>query len=660
MKSRAPKISSWFAAVGALLATGHATAQQAAPLVPGSNGDGMDTHLFRPAVDSKGFIAVDGTGIMGAGDTSFGFVLDYGRHLLRVPGSRVAVPGEGVPSAGTPALVPQSYQATVGLSVGVANIGTVGVSLPLTLMSGSAARDLGPNGALYDADQLDSQKLSTAVLNGKLRLLKVEKGLGLAVIGQVGIPVGNSPRDMAADPGVWYWPRLAIESGFGEHRWFKVGANVGYRGHTGKNPLFQQDSAGRDQLAAGTLRYGNLGTFGLGLSVRALPSLDLVGETYGTYLFDGVSDSRQKLSQEYLGGIKLFIEQNSFMTLAAGSRAYSTGFEAADVRMVLGFVFEPSIGDRDGDGIPDDEDQCADAKEDFDKFEDSDGCPDLDNDHDGILDADDQCPTVAEDLDGDADTDGCPEGRDKDTDGDGIIDAKDKCPKQPEDVDGFQDTDGCPDLDNDGDGIPDRRDQCPNDPEDKDGYADTDGCPDIDNDNDRVPDALDKCPSEPETYNGFQDEDGCPEKNAVIVEENQIVALDQIQFQTGSAKIRPESLAIVDSVAQALQEHPEFELLEVGGHADERGSDAANLKLTQARAKAVADALVAKGISPGRLISQGYGEYCPLDPRSTQEAFDKNRRVEFKVVRVNGSEAQGADRGCPRALSAGVKPATAK
>jgi len=98
--------------------------------------------------------------------------------------------------------------------------------------------------------------------------------------------------------------------------------------------------------------------------------------------------------------------------------------------------------DSDGDGIPDDVDQCPDIPEDKDGFQDEDGCPDYDNDNDGIYDAQDMCPNA------------------------------------PEDYDGFQDQDGCPDLDNDGDGIPDKLDKCPNTPEDIDGYQDDDGCPD--------------------------------------------------------------------------------------------------------------------------------------------------------------------------------------
>ena len=98
--------------------------------------------------------------------------------------------------------------------------------------------------------------------------------------------------------------------------------------------------------------------------------------------------------------------------------------------------------DADQDGIIDDQDVCPDLQEDYDSYEDFDGCPDLDNDGDGIEDLDDGCPDEAEDLDGFEDQDGCP---DPDNDGDGIADADDRCPDEPEVMNGFEDQDGCPD-----------------------------------------------------------------------------------------------------------------------------------------------------------------------------------------------------------------------
>jgi OmpA-OmpF porin, OOP family len=78
---------------------------------------------------------------------------------------------------------------------------------------------------------------------------------------------------------------------------------------------------------------------------------------------------------------------------------------AAELRLAQG----PRPADRDGDGIPDAQDACADRPEDIDGFEDSDGCPDIDNDLDRVLDIADKCPNVSETYNGFEDDDGCPD-----------------------------------------------------------------------------------------------------------------------------------------------------------------------------------------------------------------------------------------------------------
>ncbi len=638
---------------------------------------GMDTHLFRPAIDSKGFFSVNGTDIIGANDISFGMVLDWGRNILRtsdpdIPTNSMGEECEEVPceegmdlnranndGVGVNALVRDSFQGTFHANYGLLNRAVVGISVPVILMSGDNAYNLRAiDGAPYDSEQLSAQKISGISPHIKVRLTRVDQTIGVAAILQGGVTFGGAERDLGGEPGFWYWPQLVLENHFGFSRRLKVGLNVGYRGHTGENASFGIAPWDSDDtvLQEGELEYGNLLTLGFGLSYRVFDDMDLVGETYATQLLGTDSDSRQTFSQEYLGGIKLFVERNSYLMMGAGSRAYSTGFEAADLRVVLGFIFEPSIGDRDGDGYKDDEDECPDEPEDFDGFEDEEGCPDPDNDNDGILDVDDRCPNIPEDFDGDEDKDGCPEGdKEEDRDGDGIPDSRDKCPDDPEDKDGFEDSDGCPDPDNDKDGILDVDDQCPDDPEDKDGFEDDDGCPEPDNDRDQIPDVEDNCPMEPETYNGHEDEDGCPDKGRVIIEGSDIVILDKIQFATASTQILPESIPIVDAVAATLKGHPEFLKVEVAGHADERASDAYNLNLTKGRARSVVQALVQRGIAANRLVSQGYGEYCPIDKASNPAAWEKNRRVEFKVVKTDEG-LTGVERGCEAARAAGVTP----
>ena len=121
---------------------------------------------------------------------------------------------------------------------------------------------------------------------------------------------------------------------------------------------------------------------------------------------------------------------------------------------------------------------------------------------------------------------------------------------------------------------------------------------------------VDKCPNEPETFNGFEDEDGCPDKGKVIIQDNNIIILDKIKFKTGSAEILPESDPILDAVATTIEHHPEFVLMEIAGHADERATDKYNLSLTQRRVDSVKAAILKRGVPASKVRSKGYGEYC--------------------------------------------------
>lgn len=246
-----------------------------------------------------------------------------------------------------------------------------------------------------------------------------------------------------------------------------------------------------------------------------------------------------------------------------------------------------------------------------------------DADGDGVLDPDDACPSDPEDFDGYQDEDGCPE--DQDTDGDGIPDSADACVVEREDVDGYQDDDGCPEPDNDLDGIVDGADRCPNEPEDFDGFQDADGCPELDNDGDGIPDTSDRCPNEP----GPADEQGCPRVyRDVEVTSTGIVIHQTIFFELDRAVIRPVSFPILDTVAQVMRDFPDVRV-EVQGHTDSQGRDDYNLRLSQERAEAVRQYLEGRGIDGARMTARGYGETLPIDSNRTAPGRARNRRVEF-------------------------------
>jgi len=330
--------------------------------------------------------------------------------------------------------------------------------------------------------------------------------------------------------------------------------------------------------------------------------------------------------------------------------------------------------DVDADGIADEDDTCPTVPEDPDGWQDDDGCPELDNDDDGFLDPDDTCPDRPETVNGYKDDDGCPDDG-TDTDGDGIIDAEDSCPTDAEDMDGWQDLDGCPEADNDrdgylddedacpdraevfndwrdedgcpdsiddgdGDGVLDEVDRCPDEPEDIDDWEDSDGCPDPDNDRDGILDVDDACPIKPETDNGYLDEDGCPDvaPQRVKVERTRIVIEESIFFDVDKATIKPESFDLLDEIADTLDAHPELLKIRIEGHTDSDGDALYNLKLSQARAESVVDALVGRGVDEDRLEPVGFGEAQPLASNADAAGKARNRRVEFHIEVREGED----------------------
>ncbi len=113
---------------------------------------------------------------------------------------------------------------------------------------------------------------------------------------------------------------------------------------------------------------------------------------------------------------------------------------------------------------------------------------------------------------------------------------------------------------------------------------------------------------------------------------NELVGADPIQFDSGSATIRPESLATLDELAAQLADSAEG-TVEVQGHTDSAGNAASNQTLSQARAEAVVDYLASQGVDAGRLTATGFGSSRPVvTPENTDADRQANRRVEFVVT----------------------------
>ncbi|HKL48309.1 MAG TPA: peptidoglycan-associated lipoprotein Pal [Desulfuromonadales bacterium] len=106
------------------------------------------------------------------------------------------------------------------------------------------------------------------------------------------------------------------------------------------------------------------------------------------------------------------------------------------------------------------------------------------------------------------------------------------------------------------------------------------------------------------------------------------LSLKRIHFDFDRYTLSTEARQKLENNAKFLRANPQAEV-QIQGHTDERGSDSYNLALGEKRARAAHDYLVSLGISPARLSIISYGEERPMVPESNEEAWARNRRVEF-------------------------------
>ncbi len=107
--------------------------------------------------------------------------------------------------------------------------------------------------------------------------------------------------------------------------------------------------------------------------------------------------------------------------------------------------------------------------------------------------------------------------------------------------------------------------------------------------------------------------------------------LEDCNFETGKAELRPESYAVLDELVAYLVRKEE-ERIELGGHTDNVGTAKSNLILSEARANTVRAYLIMKGIDPTRVTAKGYGFSVPVADNRSAEGRAQNRRTEVKVL----------------------------
>lgn len=132
-----------------------------------------------------------------------------------------------------------------------------------------------------------------------------------------------------------------------------------------------------------------------------------------------------------------------------------------------------------------------------------------------------------------------------------------------------------------------------------------------------------KIPGEPGLYSG---------ELTIKFELPARITLEDVLFETGSAKLNPSSYKSLDELADFMKRKTGM-YIEVAGHTDNVGSESSNVTLSQKRAESVRNYLIGKGILPTRLTAKGYGQTEPVADNESEDGRKQNRRTEIRVIR---------------------------
>ena len=421
----------------------------------------LDARSFRPPTDETGSLYLEPPSTPGNNTFQAAVWASYAWRpgVVRDTGGNVV---------GT--LVGHQVVSHLIANVGVSPRAAVGVDVPFALWQTgdrTPVTDSVSGGQALPAQALGDVGL---VLKGDLVPEKPLGGFGLAALGRFAFPTGSTASYLGEGTPLTELRLLA------EYRLvaFALQATAG----------FAFRGTERDVLKD---TYGNELPWGVGLSVRPQAfgwdekghwtwTVEMHGPVYLPPSAQARDRGQHTATSPIVAGVSARYALGKDVSVVGGTQfGITQALGNAPVQFMASLQWAPHVHDADGDGIPDEVDECPELAEDKDGFEDSDGCPDPDNDDDGVPDSSDRCPTEKEDLDGFQDDDGCP---DPDNDKDGVLDVDDACPNEPGPTTADANTRGCPDRD--GDGIIDKLDKCPDVAENKNGVEDDDGCPEPD------------------------------------------------------------------------------------------------------------------------------------------------------------------------------------
>ncbi len=377
---------------------------------------GIDPLGNKLATGLDGFLTVEGAKIAPVGSWKLELALDYAEGLLALK--------LGDEKLGD--LVERRLDLHLLGAYAVTDWSEVGVDLPFTLYQPDALALLQDELGFAPDPPASSAGLGDPRLVYKLRVLREDVHfVTVGGVAELRLPLGDDQSFMG-ERGFLVAPRATVERTFYDK--LRVALEGGYRFRT-EPGQFINLYVGDELVVAGAASH----------PLPDIPQLqwwkgyaEVIAATPSRAPFTIEAAEALKTPLEALVGVRAGVG-GCWQAMVGGGTgiAAEAGFGRESFRLFASARCERIISDKDGDGIPDEEDKCPDVPEDKDGVEDADGCPEDDLDKDGVPDAEDKCPTVA----GPKEFQGCP-----DEDGDEIPDHEDKCPKEK----GPAQNDGCP------------------------------------------------------------------------------------------------------------------------------------------------------------------------------------------------------------------------
>lgn len=374
-----------------LLGTSSALAQGASP--------SLDLRGFHASSDPQAGIYLEPASTPGTFEWSAGLWGSYAYHPITLRDTRTGEISSSV--------IAHQITTDVVASVGFAHRLSLGFDLPALLYQTGDARDA-LSARLLGPGPLPAQALGDLGIDGKLTLLQPTAGdaggLAFAVFERFTLPTGDEASYLG-EGSIASETRALIE-----YRLTAIGiyvtTGVRLRGHPER---FACSDAALEPACPS--RFGHELPFGFGFTLK--PQLldghaTIYFETHGHLPIAPIApfQSASAASLQASVGARYAIRD---LSLFAGlETALITGVGDAALRGALQVSWAPRVHDTDGDGIDDERDQCIDLPEDYDGFQDDDGCPDADNDGDGIPDIEDVCPNEKGQANPDPKRRGCP------------------------------------------------------------------------------------------------------------------------------------------------------------------------------------------------------------------------------------------------------------